>query len=204
MANREVVRMMKLGFRRFWSWLKSKSTPVIMRAKNDAEELRLRVRVSRWRDVQERKHVNVWIQAGSTIAIIVVAVLAVFLVFPMFGGMVKIVFQEADPNTVPSVSQEGLTGLIFVSAALGAFIVWFTRDSDKSGKRMLTYIGKLFLFAALAFSLFMLLSPLLPEITSETDPYSNFLRYATAISFIAGGVAFAMADVFGLVYLWRF
>lgn len=173
-----------------------------MRLSDDAKDLFKSI--YKWKIAQdkEKKPLNVWVVAF----LLIISFLAFFLVLPMFGGIISIVFKEANPDTITSISQEGLTGLIVVSAALGAFVLWFAEHSvtDESNKRMIKFIGKLFLCAALAFSLFMLLSPLLPDIRSNTDLYSNFLKYVTAISFIGGSVTFALADVFGLVYLWKF
>ena len=173
---------------------------IFIRGKNDWKELSKSV--SEWKNAQkkESKPVNVWVAAFM----IVGAILAFFLVFPIFGGIIEIVFQEANPDAVPSVSQEALTGLILVSTGLGALMLWFTAASNKSNKGTIKDIGKSFLFAALAFSLFMLLSPLLPYIRSNTDLYSNFLKYVTVISLIGASISFAWATLLGLVTLWRF
>ena len=198
-ATKEVVGIISLRLRK---WMHS----VYIRGKNDAKELELRRRFSIWKNVQERKtkHVNVWTEAISTIGVLLSMALAGSLLFPMFTGIFQIVFQDANPDTIPSVSQQGLTALIFVSAALGAFIVWFTADASKQGRGIIRYVGKLFLFAALAFSLFMLLSPLMPDIRSSTNAYDIYLKWVTVLSFMLGSVAFVVADVLGLVYLWRF
>jgi multisubunit Na+/H+ antiporter MnhB subunit len=203
----KVVRIMKVGFKVVrtmglglnWilrTWMRS----AFIRAKNDWKELSRSV--SEWKNTRKRESepVNVWISAF----IIVGMILAVFLVFHMLVGAIGIVFQEANPDTVPSISQEGLTGLILVSTGLGALMLWFTRVSNKSNRGRIKDIGKLFLFAALSFSLFMLLSPLLPYIRSNTDSYSNFLKVVTLISFMGGSISFAWATLLGLASLWRF
>lgn len=189
----KVVRTMNLGLK---SWMHS----VFIRGKNDWNELSKGF--SEWRDTQrkERKSLNVWVSAF----IIIGMILATFLIFHMLIGAIGIVFQEANPDTVPSISQETLTGLILVSTGLGALMLWFTRVSDKSNRGRIKDIGKLFLFAALSFSLFMLLSPLLPYIRLNTDSYSNFLKVVTFISFMGGSISFAWATLLGLASLWRF
>jgi len=189
----KVVRTMNLGLR---NWIRSAFT----RAKNDWDDLSRSV--SEWKNTQkrEREPVNVWVSAF----IIIGAILAAFLVFHMLGGAIGIVFREANPDSVPSISQEALTGLILVSTGLGALMLWFTTSSKESNRGRIKDIGKLFLFAALSFSLFMLLSPLLPYIRSNTDSYSNFLKVVTLISFMGGSVSFAWATLLGLVSLWRF
>jgi len=186
--------------------LKNWTHSVYIRGKNDAKEVELRRRFSIWKNVQERrtKHINVWVEAASTIGALLAIALAGSLVFPTLAGIVNIIFEEASPDTIPSISQQGLTALIFVSAALGAFIVWFTADASKTGRTTIRWVGKLFLFSALSFSLFMLLSPLLPDIVSSTQPYYVYLKWVTVLSLMAGSTAFGFADVLGLVYLWRF
>jgi hypothetical protein len=171
-----------------------------MRAKNDAKELRRSV--SEWENTRnrERTPVNVWVSAFMIIG----AILASFLVLHMLAGAMGFVFQEASPDAVPSISPQALTGLIVVSTGLGALMLWFTRVSNKSNKGRIKDIGKLFLFAALSLSLFMLLSPLLTYIRLSTDSYSNFLKTVIFISFVGGSVSFAWATLLGLVYVWRF
>lgn len=183
----------------FKNWIRTISA----RVKSDTLEL---VRnASKWKKAQrkDRKPLNIWV----AVFLLGISILAFYLALPMFAGIISIVFKEANPSRVPSVSQEALTGLVVVSTALGAFVLWFAEHPsgrNKTDKGIIKYIGKLFLFAVLAFSLFMLVSPLLPDIRSKTDFYSNFLKYVTAISFIGGGISFAIADVLGLVYLWKF
>ena len=60
------------------------------------------------------------------------AVLALFLMFPMIMGVVGLLFEEGDSGTVAPVSQELLTGLILVAAALGALTLWFAGTFDES------------------------------------------------------------------------
>ena len=171
-----------------------------IRVKNDAKDLLRSVFEWKTAKKKETKPLNIFVAAF----IIIMSILAIFLVYPMLAGIIQITFQEANPDTVPSVSPEALTGLILVSTGLGALMLWFTAASNTSSKGIIKNIGKFFLFAALAFSLFMLLSQLLPDIRSNTDAYSNFLKYVAAISFIGGGVSFALATLLGLVSLWRF
>ena len=181
------------------------------RLKDDMLELvsslSIKRRVSIWTSSQReyKKPLNIWKFAFFLVLSLGMGALAFYLVLPMIGGVISLVFKEVDSSNVPPISQEALSGLVVVSAALGAFILWFAEYPSKKNERhtrMIRYIGKLFLFAALSFSLFMLLSPLLPDIRSKTDSYSIFLRYVTGISFIGGSVSFAFADVFGLIYLW--
>ncbi|MFC1927354.1 hypothetical protein ACFLW7_02100 [Chloroflexota bacterium] len=202
----KVVRIIRLGFKAVRTvglgliWiLRTSMRAVYIRAKNDAEELRKSF--SEWRNTRkrEREPVNVWVSAFIIIGVI----LAAFLVLHMGLGAIGIVFQEADPDTVPSVSQEALTGLILVSAGLGALMLWFTRVSNKSNRGRIKDVGRIFLFAALSLSLFMLLSPILPYIRSNTDLYGNFLKAVTVISFMGGSISFAWATLLGLAYLWR-
>lgn len=189
---------MKLGFKRFWNWIRSQFMLAKMRAKNDAEELRKST--SKWRNAQKKgKPVNIWILAFITILILP----AVLLGLPMSLGVIGIVFQEADPDTVASVSIEALTGLILLATALGALTLWFAGTSTDSNRRTIKYIGKSFLFAALALSVFMLLSPVLPDIKLNNDSYSIFLKYTAVIFLLVGGVSFAWATLVGLFYLWR-
>jgi len=184
------------------NWIRS----ILVRLKNDGRDLLKNINVSKSVATEERKPVNVWV----VVFVCILSILAFYLVFPAFAGIISIVFKEATPDSVASISHEALTGLIIVSTALGAFVLWFAQhpmgDGDKRKKdvAMIKYIGKLFLFAALSFSLFMLLSPLLPSIRSSTGFYENALKYVTVISFIGGSVSFAIADVLGLVYLWKF
>lgn len=198
-AIKDAARTRSLGFR---NWMQS----AYSRGKNDAKELELRRRFSIWKNVRETraKHVNVWTEAISIIGALLAIALAVSLLLPTFTGTFQIVFEDTDPDTIPTVSQQGLTALIFVSAALGAFIVWFTADASKRGRGIIRSVGKLFLFAALSFALFMLLSPLLPDIRFSTSSYYIYLKWVTLLSFMAGSMAFVTADVLGLIYLWRF
>lgn len=188
----KAVRTIALG-------LRSRLCSIFVRVRNDTKELLGSVSEFRNAQDKERKPMNVW--AGAFL--VAVAILAGCLAFPMFAGMADIVFPEAEPDTAAVVSHEAITGLILVSTALGALMVWFAADANRPGRSFVRFIGKLFLCAALAFSLFLLLSPLLPDISSSTDSYSRFLRYVTAISFIGGTASFAVADLFGLVYVWR-
>jgi hypothetical protein len=165
-------------------------------------------RVSQWTSSQGeyKKPLNIWTFVFYLVLSLGTGVLAFYVVLPMLGGMVSLVFKAADSSNIRLVSQEAVTGLIVVSTALGAFVLWFAEHpsrKDRRHTRLVKYFGKLFLFAALSLSLFLLLSPLLPDIRSKTDSYSIFLRYVTGISFITGSVSFAFADVFGLIYLWR-
>ena len=193
-----MVRIMKLRLKRFWSWTRSIFMLAKMRAKNDAEELLKSL--SEWRNTQKKaKPVNVWILAFITILILP----AVLLGLPMSLGVIGIVFQKVTLDTVAVVSQEALIGLILVATALGALTLWFAAASTDSSKRIIKYIGKCFLFAALALSVFMLLSPILPDIKLNTDSYSIFLKYTAVIFLMAGGVSFAWATLVGLFYLWR-
>ncbi|MBA7567717.1 hypothetical protein ES708_09433 [subsurface metagenome] len=179
---------------------------ILARLKNDAQDLVRKSDISKGIAKKERKPINVWV----AVFVSIVSFLAFYLVLPMFAGIISIVFKEVKPDSVPSISHEALIGLIIVSTALGAFILWFAAHPTEDGEKkkadvgMIKYIGKLFFFAALSFSLFMLLSPLLPSIKSSTAFYDNALKYVTVISFIGGSFSFAIADVLGLVYLWKF
>jgi len=196
----EVASRVKRGLKRFWSWVSFMFVLAKMRARGDAEELLKSA--TRWSKARkkERKPVNVW-TATFTIVLIVPAA---FLVLPLGLGVIGIVFQGASSDTATLVSQEALTGLVLVAAALGTLMLWFVRSSAESKeKRMTKDIGKFFLFAALALSMFMLLSPILPDIRLNTDSYSNFLKYTAVIFLMAGGVSFAWATLLGLFYLWK-
>jgi len=194
----KAVSIMKLGFKRFWNWIRSQFMLAKMRAKNDAEELLKSA--SKWRNTQKKgKPVNVWILAFITILIVP----AVLLGLPMSLGVIGIVFQEATPDTVAVVSPEALIGLILAATALGALTLWFAGISTDSNRRTIKYIGKSFLFAALALSVFMLLSPVLPDIKLNTDSYSIFLKYTAVIFLLGGSVSFAWATLVGLFYIWK-
>ncbi len=169
------------------------------RVKNDGKEI-LRS-VSEWRTTQkkETKPINVWVAAF----IVILVVPAAYLALPMIAGVFGIIFQQADPDAVPSVSQEALVGLILVATALGALMLWFAGVSDESGKRRIKLVGKFFLLAALALSIFMLLSPNLPYIRENTSSYALFIKVVSIISLIGGSVSFAWATLLGLLSLCR-
>lgn len=179
--------------------LKGLMRSAITRVQDDGKEMLSSV--SRWRTAQkkETKPINVWVAAF----IVILVVPAAYLALPMIAGVFGIIFQQAAPDAVPSVSQEALTGLILVATALGALMLWFAGVSDEPGKKRVKAIGKAFVLAALTLSIFMLLSPILPDIREDTSSYAVFIKVVSVISLIGGSVSFAWGALLGLLLLWK-
>lgn len=190
-----------MNLRLFKNWIRT----ILTRLKNDALDLVRNIAISKSIAKKESKPINVWV----AILVCILSFFALYLVIPMLGGIISIIFEEAKPDTAPFIVQEALTGLIMVSIALGALVLWFAAHPSEVGEKkntdrgMIKYVGKLFLFSALSFSLFMLLSPTLPSIKSSIGFYENALKYVTVLSLIGGSVSFAIADLLGLLYLWK-
>ena len=169
----------------------------ITRVRDDGKEILSDV--SRWKSAQkkETKPINVWVAAF----IVILVVPSAYLALPMILGVFGIVFQQADPDAIQSVSQEALVGLILVATALGALMLWFAGISDESGRKRIKLVGQSFLLAALALSIFMLLSPSLPYIREDTSSYAVFIKFVSVIFLIGGSVSFAWAALLGLFVL---
>jgi len=86
-------------------------------------------------------------------------------------------------------------------------MMWFIRakpeNKENASDRMLKLAGKCFLIAALSLSLFMLLFPILPTIRESTDLYEMTIKTFAMLSFLGGCITFIMADVIGLLYIWK-
>lgn len=150
----------------------------------------------------ESKRVNIWV--GTLL--VVFSSLWIYIVLPLFAGMITIIFKDASSDKVASPSNEAILSFILVSAALGALIMVFTKtgstNEGKASNRMIKFAGQLFLFSALSLALFMLLSPILPTIRESTDLYEMTIKTVALLSFIGGCISFIMADVISLLYIW--
>ena len=174
---------------------------VLVILKEDTHEIYGKYLKPKKQRTQPRKRINFWI--GTLL--VVASSLSIYIIFPLFGGMITIIFNEASPDNLASPSTQAINGLILISAALGALIVWFSKtssaDEEKASNRMIKFAGLCFLFSALALALFMLLSPILPTIRESTDLYEMTIKTVTIVSFIGGSISFIMADVIGLLYI---
>lgn len=153
-----------------------------------------------------RKRQNIWV----VVLLITVSVVAFYLYWPLLGGMFAIIFEASEPPEVPTFpSPEALTSFIILSTAMGALILWFASSTSSNEKAKDTRfneikgLGKLFLYAALFLTLFLLLSPLLPEVRDSSDFYSNAIKVLTMISFIGGCTLFITAVILSFFSLWR-
>ncbi len=174
---------------------------VLMVFKEDTLEIYEKYLKPKKRKPQSGKRINVWI--GTLL--IVASLLGIYIIFPLFGGMITIIFNEASSSNVASPSSGTIMSFIAISAALGVLIIWFTRTSsandEKASNRIIKFAAQSFLFSALSLALFMLLSPILPTIRESTNLYEMTIKIIALISFIGGCISFIMADVIGLLYI---
>ena len=190
-----------VNHRLFKNWI----LPLLTRLKNDALDLVRNIDISKIGAKRERKPINVWV----AVLVCILSFFGIWLVIYMLGGVLSIVFGEVESDTSPFVFPETLVGLIIVSTALGALVLWFAAHPTEVDERknidtgIIKHVGKFFLFSALSFSLFMLLSPALPSIRYSTGFIETFVKYVTVLSLIGGSVTFAIADLIGLLYLWK-
>ncbi len=152
---------------------------------------------------QPKKRLNFWV--GTLI--VVAGLLSFWIVFPLFAGMVSIIFEDTTSANVASPSSEAIIGFILMSAALGALMMLFIRtrseNAESASNRMLKFAGKCFLFTALSLAFFVLISPILPTIKESTDLYEMTIKIVAMLSFLDGCITFIMADVIGLLYIFK-
>lgn len=172
--------------------------------KEDTREIYEKYLKPKKQKAPHRKRINFWV--GTLI--VVASSLSFWIVFPLFAGMVSIIFEKTSSENVVSPSSEAIIGFILISTALGALVMWFTKSSslneeeESASNRMLKFAGKCFLFTALSLALFMLISPILPTIKESTDLYEMTIKTVAMLSFLSGCITFIMADVIGLLYIW--
>jgi len=174
---------------------------VLMIFKEDTLEIYEKYLKPKKQRAQYGKRVNVWVG----ILLVVASSLGIYIIFPLFAGMIANIFKEASSDNVAAPSSEAIISFIAISAALGVLIMWFTKTSsanaEKASNRMIKFAAQCFLLSALSLALFMLLSPILPTIKESTDLYEMTIKTVALLSFIGGSISFIMADVIGLLYI---
>ena len=189
-----------------FKWAKRVIDSILEIIKEDTLEVYRKIRRHRQQRAP-RKRQNIWV---GVLLMIAVSVVALYLYWPLLGGMFAIIFGAAEPPEVPTFpSPEALTSFIILSTAMGALILWFASSTSSNEKAKDTRfneikgLGKLFLYAALSLTLFLLLSPLLPEVRDSSDFYSYAIKGLAMLSFIGGCTLFITAIIFSFFSLWR-
>jgi len=134
-------------------------------------------------------------------------ILGALLSIPLLLGAIKIIFQD---GTIPSA--ESSIGLAIISGALGAVVLWFTerkkpkKDEEQQpselARRGAMITGTFFVFAAICFTLFGLLSPIFPDAVKATDFFSILVKWAGVLSLIGGSVTLGIALCTSLFDVW--
>lgn len=133
--------------------------------------------------------------------------LGVLLILPIIAGIIKIIFIDGK-----TPSSEASMGLSVASVALGAVVLWFA-DRSKPNKREeqepkevarrgAVAIGTSFVFAALCFALFALLSPIFPDAIQAQDFFSKLVKWVGALSFIGGSTFLGLTLCISLFDVW--
>lgn len=117
--------------------------------------------------------------------------LMLYLVFPLFGGILAISTGNQSTERPFVLVPEALVGIIILATALGGLTLWFAENRDKKegitvDKRMVKLAGKFFLYAALLFSISLMLLPIIPSIRDKTDFYNTSLRYIGGFCLMGG------------------
>lgn len=134
-------------------------------------------------------------------------VLAVLLAIPLFIGAFKIIYENGE---IPSA--ESSIGLALVSVGLGAVVLWFTerkksnKDEEQQPKeiarRSALVTGTFFVFAAICFTLFGLLSPIFPDAVNATDFFSIIVKWTGVLVLIAGSISLGFSLCISLFDVW--
>jgi len=145
--------------------------------------------------------------------------LAIILAIPLCAGSIGFIWgSEAMPSATASIQ------LAIVSTALGAVVLWYVaylrprynQNSDKGTqserkhgtlqRRSALTVGTMLLFAAMCFTLFALLCPLIPVVKGSQDFFSIAVRVASLVSFIMGTVSLGVSLCVGLFHIvvWAF
>ena len=141
--------------------------------------------------------------------------LAVVLAIPLFIGAFRIIYED---GSIPEASAS--IGLAIVAAALGAVVLWFperakpddntkpTGESDarrkmaESIRGVVMGAGIILLFAAMCFTLFGLLSPILPDAIEAHDFLSTVVKWAAVLSLMAGSISLGFVLCVGVFTVW--
>ncbi|MCJ7654444.1 MAG: hypothetical protein MUO97_03945 [Dehalococcoidia bacterium] len=187
-----------------WKLAKRLLEYIWKRIKEDTLEIYYQI-LSRWKRRTRSKRLNIWVG----LLITAVSLAAFYLYWPLFAGMVSNILEVTSPEIPPTISREAITSFIIISTAMGALILWFSRtissneEAEDNRRNDVKGLGKLFLFAALFLSLFLLLAPLLPEIRNLSDFYSNTVKFLSLFSFIGGCTSFIAAVILSFFSLWK-
>ena len=149
------------------------------------------------------QQLSIWAIVGLFATLIV----TIYLMIPIVGMIVDI-FQNGDVGDTFSLLQSSLVGIILLATILGGFIIWFVQQSvgyrtTDSSHQLLKFSGKLFLYSALLIAIFLLLSPLIPDVVDTSEAFAVSVKYVLAITFIGGTAAFIFACIQGLIYMWK-
>jgi hypothetical protein len=141
--------------------------------------------------------------------------LGIVLAIPLFVGAFDIIYQNGN---IPSASAS--IGLAIVATALGAVVVWFAErsksdnntksngESDAKGKmaesirRGVITAGIALLFVAMCFTLFGLLSPILPDAIKAHDFFSIIVKWTAVLSLMAGSISLGFTLCVGMFTVW--
>jgi len=133
--------------------------------------------------------------------------LGALLYVPLLIGAFKIIFKD---GKIPS--PESSIGLAIVSGALGAVVLWFAerpkskrneeQQPNELARRGALASGTFFVFAALCFTLFGLLSPVFPDAIKGTDFFSLLVKWVGALSLSFGSITLGIALCGSLFDVW--
>lgn len=141
--------------------------------------------------------------------------LAIILAIPLCAGTFSLIWgDEAIPSATASIQ------LAIVSTALGAVVLWyvaylrprFNQNSDKGTqserkhgtlqRRSPLAVGTMLLIAAMCFTLFALLSPLIPEVRGSQEFVNIVVKWTAVITLIMGSVSLGFSLCVGLFQIW--
>lgn len=144
------------------------------------------------------------------VILFIAIIIAIILFLPLSIGAISYIFNsdvDAEGGSIPTTTAS--IGLALLASALGALTLFLTSRigtaKDEVGildQRQVGHIGKCYLLAALCFTIFALLSPLLPLDDNNLNFWDNVVKWASAISIIAGSVSLAVAVIFSMVFIW--
>ena len=149
------------------------------------------------------QQLSVW----AIVGLFATLVITIFLMIPIVGMIINI-FQNVDAGYTFSLLQNSLVGVLLLATILGGFIIWFVEQSvgyktTDTSHMLLKFSGKLFLYSALLIAIFLLLSPLIPDVAEATEAFVVSVKYVLAITFIGGAAAFIFACIQGMIYMWK-
>lgn len=137
--------------------------------------------------------------------------LIVPLAIPLAVGSLSYIININGDNN-EGLSATASIGLALLASALGALTLLFVSRTfspeeeantlDQRKRNLVIYLGKCFIFAALCFTIFGLLTPFLPIDNTDLSMWDNIVRWAAAISSVAGSVSLVVAVVYSIVFIW--